>query len=176
MSPVQTRPDRGEFADYYQTYVGKVPDGDILATLDAQTRAVLALLDAVSEEQGRHRYADGKWTLKEVLSHINDTERVFVGRALWFARRFEAPLPGFDQDVAVAHAGANDRPWRSHVEEFAAIRASTLAFFRSVPGDAWLCRGTASDNPFTVRALAWIVAGHVAHHLDIIRERYLGPG
>ncbi len=173
MVDLSMRPDRTESADYYFTYIDKVPDGDIVATLNAQTTQVLSWLRGITEDQSRHAYAPGKWTIKEVLSHINDTERVFVSRAMWFARGFEAPLPGFDQDVAVQYAGANARSWQSHVDEFAAIRASSLAFFRSVPAEAWLRRGIASGNPFTVRALAWITTGHVAHHMGVLRERYI---
>jgi hypothetical protein len=104
---------------------------------------------------------------------VNDTERLFVFRAMWFARGFDSPLPSFDQEVAVSTAGADERPLRSHVEEFRAIRAATLAFFRNLPAAAWSRRGVASDNPFTVRALAYIAAGHVAHHNRVLREHYL---
>ena len=104
---------------------------------------------------------------------MNDTERLFVFRALWFARGFDSPLPSFDQDVAVSTAGADARPWRSHVEEFRVVRAATLAFFDNLPADAWTRRGIASGNPFTVRALAYISAGHVTHHTKILQERYL---
>jgi hypothetical protein len=99
---------------------------------------------------------------------------VFVFRALWFARGFDSPLPSFDQNVAVASAGADDRSWSSHVEEFRAVRGATLAFFQDLPADAWTRRGVASDNPFSVRALAYLSAGHVIHHTKILRERYLG--
>jgi hypothetical protein len=108
-----------------------------------------------------------------VLSHINDTERLFVFRAFWFARGFDAPLPSFDQDGAVASAGADERSWRSHIEEFRAVRSATSAFFSNLPAEGWSRRGIASGNPFTVRALAFITAGHLAHHVRILRERYL---
>jgi hypothetical protein len=98
---------------------------------------------------------------------------VFTFRALWFARRFDSPLPSFDQDVAVSTAGADSRPWQSHRDEFSAVRRATLELFRNLPSDAWMRRGVASGNPFTVRALAYITAGHVAHHNRILRERYL---
>ena len=130
-------------------------------------------MSGVSEEQSLHRYAPGKWSLREVVSHLNDTERLFVFRALWFARGFDSPLPSFDQDVAIASAVADARAWNSHVEEFRSVRASTLTFFRDLPAGAWTRRGTASGNPFTVRALAYIVAGHSTHHEKVIRERYL---
>jgi hypothetical protein len=125
------------------------------------------------EDQSQVRYASDKWSIRQVLSHINDTERLFVFRALWFARALDEPLPSFDQNVAIASAGADERSWRSHVDEFRAIRTATLSFFRHLPAEAWMRRGTASGNPFTVRALAYITAGHVTHHSRILRERYL---
>jgi hypothetical protein len=167
------RPDRTEAAAYYFTYIDQVPDGDICATLATQADETVALLHGVSEERSLHRYAPDKWSIREVLGHINDTERLFVSRAFWFARGFDTPLPSFDQHVAVAAAGADDRPWSSHVDEFGVVRASTLSFFNNLPAEAWTRRGTASGNPFTVRALAYVAAGHVTHHMAIVRQRYL---
>jgi hypothetical protein len=126
----------------------------------------------MSEERSLHRYAPDKWSIRQVLSHINDTERAFTFRALWFARGFDEPLASFDQNVAIAAAGADERSWTSHVDEWRTIRAATLTLFRHLPADAWLRRGVASGNPFTVRALAYITAGHVTHHLRILKERY----
>lgn len=167
------RPDRTEAAEYYFTYIDQVGAGDIRTVLDAQLTETLPLLEGISEEQSLARYAPGKWSIREVVGHLNDTERLFVFRALWFARGFDSPLPSFDQDVAVSTAGADDRSWRSHVEEFRTIRRATASFFQNLPADAWLRRGVASGNPFTVRALAYISAGHVSHHVRILRERYL---
>jgi hypothetical protein len=167
------RPDRTQSAEYYFTYIDKVPGTDPLAVLDAQLADAVALYESIDEKRSMHRYAEGKWTLREVLSHINDTERLFVFRAFWFARGLEAPLPSFDQDVAMKGAGAGARTWRSHIDEFRSIRASTLSLFRSLPADAWSRKGTASGNPFSVGALAYITAGHVAHHNQLMRERYL---
>jgi hypothetical protein len=107
-----------------------------------------------------------------VLGHLNDTERLFVARAFWFARGFDAALPSFDQNIAMRASGADERSWASHVDEFRAIRGATLVLFEQLPAEAWLRRGVASDNPFTVRALAFIAAGHVVHHTTILRERY----
>jgi hypothetical protein len=170
---VTTAPDRTEAAEYYFTYIDQVPAGDICDVLEAQSGETLALLDAISDERSLLRYAPEKWSIRQVVSHLNDTERLFVFRALWFARGFESALPSFDQNVAVSTTGADERPWRSHVDEFRAVRAATLAFFRGLPADAWLRRGIASGNPFTVRALAYLSAGHVSHHTTILRERYL---
>ncbi len=111
--------------------------------------------------------------MRELLGHVNDTERVFMFRAMWFARGFTDPLPSFDQEIGFKAAESDQVSWASHIEEFRAIRSATLAFFRNLPADAWLRSGIASDNSVTVRALIYIVAGHVAHHLAILRERYL---
>jgi hypothetical protein len=166
-------PDRTEASEYYFTYINEVPPGDICSTLQSQSVETLALLRGISEDRSLHRYAPEKWSIRELLSHVNDTERVFVFRALWFARGFESPLPSFDQDVAIAGAGADERSWTSHVEEFETIRRATESFFGSLAKEAWDRRGVASGNPFTVRALAYITVGHVAHHMRVLRECYL---
>lgn len=166
-------PDRDEAAAYYFIYIEQVPEGDICELLDAQGKETLDLLSGISEELSQHRYAPGKWSIRDVVNHLSDIERLCVFRAFWFARGFESALPDFDQTIAVAAAGANNRSWSSIVEEFRAVRAATLAFFRSLPADVWARRGIASDNPFTVRALAYLAAGHVIHHTKILQERYL---
>lgn len=173
MTTTITPPDRTEAAEYYFTYIDQVAGGDILEILEAQLAETLALLHGISEEGSLHRYAQEKWSIRQVVSHVNDSERVFAFRALWFARRFDSPLPSFDQNTAVSAAGADERPWGSHLDEFRAIRAATLTLFQNLPPDAWMRRGIASGNPFTVRALAYIVAGHVIHHTTILRQRYL---
>lgn len=166
------RPVRAEAAEYYFGYIDLVPEGEICATLEAQLREVITLIDRVTPDRIDYRYAPDKWTIREVLAHINDTERLFAFRAFWFARGFDSPLPSFDQHVAMQEGGAGGRPWQSHVDEFRSLRLSTVLFFRHLPPDAWLRRGIASDNPFTVRALAYVGAGHVIHHANILRERY----
>ena len=165
-------PDRSEAAAYYFTYIDLV-EGDVLDAMRSQSIDMLAELQAISEEQSLTRYAPDKWSIRELLGHLNDTERLFVSRAFWFARGFDTPLPSFDQNVAVAMAGAHERPWQSHVEEFRDIRLSTVAFFANLPEAAWSRQGIASGNPFTVRALAYLAVGHVTHHMTILRERYL---
>jgi len=167
------RPGRTEAAEYYFSYIDQVPDGDIRTILHAQLGETTDLLRRIPEERSLHRYAPGKWSIREVVGHLNDTERLFVFRALWFARGFDTPLPSFDQEIAIAAAGANERSLSDHILEFDALRASTVAFFQQLPEAAWTRRGIASGNPFTVRALAYIGAGHVAHHARILRERYL---
>ena len=166
-------PDRTEAADYYFTYIEQVADGDIRTTVKAQLPETLAILSGIPEDRSLHRYAPEKWSIRQVVSHLNDTERMFVFRALWFARGFDTPLPSFDQNIAIATAAADARSLASHIEEFRGVRAATIGFFDNLPAEAWMRRGIASDNPFTVRALAYITAGHVAHHLRILRERYL---
>lgn len=168
-----TRPERTEAADYYFTYIDKVPEGDILRILEAQSADIPALLEAIPESHSDYRYAPDKWSIREVVAHLNDCERLFVFRAFWFARGFTSPLPSFDQNVAIAAACASQSSWARHIDEFRALRAATLAFFRNLPVEAWDQHGIASDNRFSVRALAYIAAGHVVHHAAILNERYL---
>jgi hypothetical protein len=167
------RPDRSEFAEYYSTYVNKVPDGDIRQILEAQSVEVPAVLEAIPDAQSDYRYAADKWSIREVVAHLNDCERLFTFRAFWFARGFSGPLPSFDQNVAMTGANARARTWADHIAEFRAIRAATLALFRHLSTEAWDRGGVASDNPVTVRALAYITAGHVTHHVALLNERYL---
>src|SRR5919109_1066842 len=138
------RPDRNEAAPYYFTYIDQVGDGDICDLIDAQGIDTIAFLRGISEEQSRYRYAADKWSIREVVGHLNDTERLFVFRAFWFARGFDSPLPSFDQHIAVASSGADQRPWQSLIEEHRALRAATTSFFRHLPQDAWSKRGIAS--------------------------------
>jgi hypothetical protein len=168
-----TIPDRSEAAEYYFTYIDQVPAGDICEILRAQLPETLALLRAIPDEQSLHRYAADKWSIRELVGHVNDTERLFVSRAFWFARGFDSPLPSFDQNVAVSGAGSDERSWSSHIEEFSTVRAATLTFFDNLPAQAWEHRGIASGNPFSVRALAYIAAGHLTHHTKVLRQRYL---
>jgi hypothetical protein len=172
MSPTRV-PEASEAAEYYFTYIKQVPAGDVRVTLESQAGMLLGVFRGISEEQSRHRYAPDKWTIRQVLSHINDTERLFVFRALWFARGFDTPLPSFDQNVAMAAAGADARAWQSHVDEFESLRRASVAFFAGLPAEAWDRRGVASGFPFSVRALAYMTAGHAEHHARILRERYL---
>lgn len=167
-----SRPARGEAGEYYFQYIDLVADGDICTTLAAQLADTVALLERVPADRVDFRYAPGKWTVREVLGHVNDSERLYSFRAFWFARGFESALPSFEVEVAFRHASAGSRPWDDHVEEFRAIRTSSLHLFRGLPPEAWIRSGTASDNPWTVRALAWQAAGHVAHHVAILRDRY----
>ena len=167
------RPEPQEAAAYYSRYIDRVQSDDVLGTLEAQLDETLALVGGVTEERSLHRYAPDKWSIRQALNHVSDTERVFVFRAFWFGRGFEGPLAGFEQEISAAGARADEVSWAGHVEEFRAVRLATLTFFRHLPAEAWMRSGIASDNPVTVRALAYITAGHAAHHLAILRERYL---
>jgi hypothetical protein len=172
-TPRYDRPDSGEYAPYYGTYIAKVPDGDLLRGLETQSEQTMTLLSGVPETRGSFAYAPGKWTLKEVLGHVIDAERVFSYRALRIARGDTISLPGFDQDPWVPNSGANGRTVADLLGELRVVRASTLALLRHLPAEAVTRVGTASDKPVSVRALAWIIAGHERHHIGIIRERYL---
>ncbi len=167
------RPDAAEHSPYYATYLSKVPDGDLLEMLEAQRRETQALIAGVSDAKATHRYAPGKWSVKEVIGHLADTERVFCYRALRFARADDTPLPGFDEK-AWAPAGRFDaRSLKDLAGELDAVRRATIALFSGMDAEALTRRGTANNNPITVRALAWIIAGHERHHVGILRERYL---
>jgi hypothetical protein len=167
------RPAPTEHADYYGKYIALVPDGEYIATLEQITADTLALLQSVSEEKSLHRYAPGKWSIRESWLHVADTERIMTYRALRIARGDQKPLTGFDQDPYVALSGADQRTWRSILDEYQAVRKSSLALFRGLPDDAWPRTGTASGNPWTVRALAFTVAGHDLHHRKLLSEKYL---
>lgn len=166
-------PEKHEAAPYYFTYISRINQADILAVLEIQEYDFLAFARAIPEEKSLHRYGPDKWSIREVVSHVNDTERAFVFRALWFARGFETPLPGFDQHIAAAGAGADNVPWSAHIEDFRAVRRATISFFKNLAEPAWSKTGIASDNSFTVRSLAFITAGHLTHHKEILKDRYL---
>jgi hypothetical protein len=168
-----TRPQTSEAAVYYFKYIDLITSDDILPAIEQQLGEMPQFLSGISEEKSLHSYAPGKWTIREVLNHVNDGERVFSGRAFWFARGFNDALPSFEQDVAVQAAQANNTSWADLVEEFKNVRLATISFFRSLPEEAWDRVGVASDNPVSVRALAYIIAGHVAHHQHVLQEKYL---
>jgi uncharacterized damage-inducible protein DinB len=168
-----TQPDANEYAPYYGKYIALVPAGDTLATLTRQLDNTLSLLRGLSEAQADSRYAPGKWSVKEVVGHIIDTERIFGHRAFRFARNDQTPLPGFEQDGYVLAADFGQRSIRDLAEEFEHVRRANLYLFRNLSEEAWLRRGVASENEVSVRALAHIMAGHETHHVQIIQARYL---
>ena len=167
------RPDAGEYAPYYEKYISLVPAGDVVETLSKQLDDTLALLRGLSEAQGDSRYAPGKWSVKEVVGHVLDTERIFGHRAFRFARHDETPLAGFEQDDYVRAADFGKRTLVDLLDEFEHVRRANLSLLRALDEEAWQRRGVASDNAVSVRALAYIMAGHVTHHVEIIRTRYL---
>ena len=167
------RPQNTEVAPYYFIYINQVTGDDPIAAIENQLTESQTLFAKISEEKSLHRYAPDKWSIRQVLNHVTDTERAFAFRALWFARGFDSPLPSYDQNVAATGADADRISWAAHVEEFRRVRLSTISLFKNMPSQAWTRSGIASGNPFTVRALAYIIPGHVAHHIALLRERYL---
>jgi uncharacterized damage-inducible protein DinB len=166
------RPEPGEYAPYYEKYISLVKGEDILTTLDQQRRQTMLLLSGRDEEDGNFRYAADKWSAKEVLGHLCDSERVFAYRALRFSRGDSTPLAGFEQDDYVRNGPFANHPLSDLVEEFIAVRRATLSLLRSLDETAWMRRGVANKNEVTVRALAYIIAGHELHHRRILEEKY----
>ena len=167
------RPQSGEYAPYYDRYISLVPGNDILAALDEQRRQMLLLLSGRTEADGDLRYAPDKWTLKEVVGHLNDTERIMSYRALRIARGDATPIEGFEQDDYVRNAPFARRPLEDLIEDYIAVRRATVSLFRNLDEPAWSRRGLANKNEVTVRALAYIIAGHELHHRKILEEKYL---
>jgi uncharacterized damage-inducible protein DinB len=168
-----TQPEATEYAPYYGKYTALVPEGDIIKTLTSQLDETLSFLRGLSEEQGDYVYAPGKWSLKDVVGHIIDTERVFSHRAFRFARADATPLPGYEQDDYARAGNFGRRSLSDITDELELVRRCTIHMLRSLDEEAWLRRGVANDNEVSVRALAYILAGHETHHMQIIRERYL---
>ncbi len=169
------RPEASEYAAYYGAYVGRVPETDVLAVLERQPDELRSLCARFTGERERFRYAPGKWSVREVLGHVADAERVFGFRAFSFARGERAPLPSFDENEYVAAAGDDGRPLAGIVEELALARAANLALLRRLDAAGWDRVGTASQHPISVRALAYVMAGHARHHSAVLQERYLAP-
>lgn len=175
MTPVTepiTRPDPSEYADHYARYVSRVPAGDVLDHLARQIQETRAALRDLPPERAALRYASGKWSVAEVVGHIADVERVFAYRALRIGRGDETPLPGFDENVYTPAGGFDRRPIANLVDELGAVRAATIALYRGLPTGAAVRAGTASGHRVTVRALAFLIAGHELHHRAMLRERY----
>jgi len=166
------RPQAGEYAPYYDRYISLVEGEDILNALDQQRRQTMTLLCGRDEEDGEFRYAPGKWSAKEVLGHVCDTERIFAYRALRFARADATPLAGFEQDDYVRNGPFAQRPLADLVEDFIAVRRATLSLLRNLDEAAWMRRGIANKNEVSVRGLAYIIAGHELHHRRILEEKY----
>jgi len=173
-APAIERPQPDEHAEYYARYTRLVPDGDLIGILDRQAQDTVEFLRGIPIHLHDHRYAEGKWSVKEVIGHLADAERIFAYRALRIARGDATPLAGFDENAYVPAGEFGLREYESLVEEWLNVRRATLSFFRSLTPEQSRRRGTASGHEVSVRALGYIVAGHVDHHGRILRERYLG--
>jgi hypothetical protein len=173
MSKPIGRPEPTEYADFYAGYVGKVSATDVVGFLEQQLQDITQLIGSIDETQGNFRYEAGKWSIKEVIGHVIDTERVFAYRALVFSRNDRTELPGFDQDSWVQHANYPALEIRDIATEFASVRQATILLFKHMEASAWLRQGMANRNPMTARAAAFIIGGHAQHHLDILKSRYL---
>jgi DinB superfamily len=165
-------PAKHEAESYYFRYIDQVEGDDPLSVLRQQYEEGFARLSGVSESDSARRYAVGKWSMRAVVSHISDAERLFAFRAFWFARGFAEPLPSFDQDVAALNAEPDRVPWSAHLEELRRVRLSTIALFENLPPAAWDRTGSASGYAFSVRAVAFVIAGHSAHHLSSLVQHY----
>ena len=167
------RPDLSRVPDFFHGYISKVKEDDLMAGLKSSTKNLFDLLRSIPPGKHDYRYADGKWTIKEVLQHMLDGERVFTYRALRFARKDDTPLPGFDENLFAQTAKADKRNWNDMVEEFTALRKSSEVMFASFDNEQLEAEGNASERSIYVLAIGYIVAGHVNHHCQIIKERYL---
>ena len=166
------KPEPGEYAEYYGAYISKVPGTDLLQVLESERLHMLQLFAGRTERDGNFRYAPGKWTVKEILGHINDAERIFTYRALRIGRGDATPLASFEQDDFVKNGDFGARKLADLAEEFGTVRSASVALFRSFGEDVWSKRGVASQKEVTARALGFITAGHQIHHRMILEERY----
>ncbi len=171
--PVNTYPEPTEYLAYYGKYIARVPKTDILRTLEQQNNETLRLVRSIPETRAHFRYAPGKWSINEVLGHLIDGERVFAYRALRFSRNDKTALPGFDQEPYIQFGNYDACPLSELADEFTLVRQSTISLFKHMSDEAWLRTGVASDATVSVRALAWIIAGHELHHVHILKTKYL---
>lgn len=172
MEPIG-RPSPDELNTYFATYVAKTKSDDLLAALANAAQELVAVLEKVPPDREKFRYAEGKWSIKEVVQHVIDTERIFAFRALCFARQEPSELPGFDENSYAANSGADARTLGSLVQEYKVVSASTEALFRSFRSADLLRLGTANGSRMSARAMGWTIAGHCKHHVTILHERYL---
>ncbi len=170
---MMSRPEKNEYAAYYETYVSLVEETDVVSVMENQLSEVQDLLAGISEEKSNFRYADGKWSIKELLGHLIDGERIFAYRALRVARADKTPMEGFEQDGYIENGNYDKRTFADLIKEFSMLHQADVIFFKSLSDEAWLRVGTANDTEVSVRALAYIMVGHIRHHTNILRERYL---
>lgn len=169
---MKSRPAETEYPESFKVYVARVPELDAVAVLEGQSGELGRLTAGVAPGREKHRYAEGKWSIRQVIGHLIDAERVLAYRAFCISRGEAASLPGFEENDYVAASHYDDTPLKDLVEEFTALRRGNLMFFRSLHDADWVRVGTANENPFSVRALAFSTAGHVRHHIAVLRERY----
>ena len=167
------RPDKTEYDPYYEHYVSLAAEHDIIGLLGSQPTRLQDIFTAMPEEKGEFRYAEGKWSVKELFGHIIDGERMFAYRTFRISRGDQTPIEGFEQDGYIENAHSNDRSFADLLDEFSLLRRANMIFFKNMTDDAWLRVGTANNVKITVRALAYIMAGHIEHHLEILKDRYL---
>lgn len=167
------RPEKNEYAEYYETYVSLVGETDVVSAMQNQIDELNELFSQISDEKGLYAYAEGKWTIKELLGHLIDGERVFAYRAFRFSRADKTPLPGFDQTPYIENANYNSIKITDLLSELILLRKSNILLFSNLSDEAWSRTGIASDNEISVRALVYILVGHIRHHLNILKERYL---
>lgn len=172
-SPATQRPVLDESGPYYARYIAEVPDGDVAKHLVGQMGDTLALLASLSDDEALYRYAEGKWSVKEIVGHVADAERIFGYRLLRVVRGDATPLPGFDENAFVAGAEFDRIPLAQLLHALRIGRENTTTLVHSLRPSDWDRRGTASDTPLSARALVWIIAGHELHHRTVLRERYL---
>ena len=168
-----TKPALTEHAPEFSNYVALVGEGDIIQTLERQIENSLSLLRTIPSDKANLRYAPEKWSVRELLGHLIDSERIFSYRALRFARNDQTPLPGYEQNDYVRNADFDNRDLGEMAEEFATVRRATVQLFRPLNETEWMRRGKANENDVSVRALAYIIAGHELHHMEVLRTRYL---
>jgi hypothetical protein len=167
------KPDLSEYNPYYEKYISLIEEGELLNALERQPSELRSLLNGLDEEKGKYAYADGKWSIKEVLSHLIDGERIFGYRVLRISRGDETPIEGFEQDGYIENSHANERSFENLLEELSLQRNANLLMLKNLRDDGWKRLGTASQSPVSVRALGFIMAGHVRHHINILKAQYL---
>lgn len=167
------RPEKSEYAAFYETYVSLVDETEIVAALENQIGEMQKLFAGVSDERASYAYAEGKWNIRQLFGHVIDGEKVFAYRALRFSRNDQTPLAGFEENFYVSNSNFDDYKIADLLEEFSLLRKANVIFFANLTDEMWSRTGTASENSISVRALAYIMVGHVRHHAKILRERYL---
>ena len=168
-----TRPDASEHIPYYSKYISLVPNGNIVTILEEQRQSTPELLRLITEAQSLNRYAPDKWSIKEVIGHLSDNERIFTYRALRLARNDRTALPGYESDDYIEYGEFDKRTWQELITEFQTVRAATVSLYQSLDEVAWTRTGVANNDPISVRAIAYVIAGHELHHLKLIKDFYL---